>query len=201
MSQFATSLRIIGWRRLMTKTLVTALACAGLFGVMTMPAEAQIKPEIGAAAVETIAFNFDEPGPGRRFPELQLHIATPLTDTWALAGVFSINRTTVPYETRVEGEYGMVFKRYSAPKDVASPFFSVGLLGRYSHRQGRFGTDVEGFAPMLPTIGGGVRARINSRLAVEAGGEAAFYLFVPVFTRLSVGVAVPIGRTTPQRSH
>src|SRR5205814_2026320 len=130
-------------------------------------ASAQASTEIGASAGGIAYFNlFDTGGPQLGPAELQLDIATPLTKESSIEGLFSATRTTTPFATEVRGEYGVLFKRYATPERRASGFFSAGLLGLYEHNSNRFGTYLSGVPPMLPLVGGGVRARLNSRFAV-----------------------------------
>jgi hypothetical protein len=185
----------------MTKTIFAALALAGTISATT--AEAQLTPEAGVSAGALTRFYVE----GTASPpqaELQANVSMPLTENWAAEALFSVSGATTVYERRLEGEYGATFKRYSTPDAATSPFFSIGLLGAYSHRSGRFGTTFSGYPPTTPTIGGGLRINVKTLLRLEARADFMLwmgYLYVPLpvpaAVRTFVGVAVPIRRSAP----
>jgi hypothetical protein len=178
----------------MTRAMLTASIALTVCCVGGRCAAAQVGTEIGASASGISSFNLFDSGGSERGPsELQLDIATPLTREWSIEGLVSVARTATLFATEVGGEYGVLFKRYAAPERRASGFFSVGLLGLYDHTSSRFGTELSGTPPMLPLVGGGVRARLNSRLAVEVGAGGLFWEYLPIGLRFNTGIAIRVG--------
>jgi hypothetical protein len=155
------------------------------------PSAAQLTADIGAAVADTTTM----PLGGRDIaapPELKLHAAAALTDKWTVAAVFSVGRDTHYLAGTTGGEYGATFTRYQDPAAAATPYVSIGAAGWHAEtRNGLRWSD--GMASMLPTVGAGLRARLDQHLLLDAGAEMIMFLVFPVQARLTVGVSVPFG--------
>ena len=175
----------------MTNTVFAAVLLSAMLSVSAAGrAEAQIGPEAGVSLCVPLRG-------GVSTVELQADVSAPLSDDWTAGAFVSASRTAASYAREIRGEYGVAFRRYLTPAAPTSAFFSLGLLGGYSHDSGAFGSSTNVFPPLLATIGGGSRARITPLLTVESEIDLVLYLYYPVGFRFTVGVAVPIGRTRP----
>jgi hypothetical protein len=172
--------------RTFLRTLSVIATLAGIAG--GRPASAQVGPEIGVAVGGLSTADLDVRGDGAGSGNVEFHVVAPLDAKWTLEGLLAYGRSR---QQRSEGAVGVLFKRYSRPEDGASMFFSIGALGLYS---GLYRPQFLGPLPLIPTVGGGLRVRINERLAFEADTGALFFLWIPYGLRGTAGLSLALGR-------
>jgi len=204
-----------------SKVLAALLVCAGIC-TRSSAQTAEIGGGVGGAHV--ISGGGDFYGRGLGSVTVDAHGSIPLSDRFGLEPFVTYGRrsiappaaagTVVGGDTqRTEGLYGVVVTQRL--RGLTRPgfhvFLSYGVAGMYGHdrtppRQyisGRSVYNAPGFdyseknGLPFPVAGIGVHKSLGEHLALRIESQAITFLTIPVGVRVSAGVAVALGRTSP----